>query len=132
MRNLCVVFLLCVAAWGQSTQNRVIHVWLDTDVWTQGNLLTQLNNAGKSKHFQFVAAAPGETYDYKIHYEQSANSLPLSTGGSLPTHVGLVVVTDTAEQEMVRFNVADRLTEKHLSNAAAKEIVKRLAVVLGK
>lgn len=61
-----------------------------------------------------------------------ANSVSLATGGSLPTHVGLVVVTDASEREMFRFNVADRFTEKGLSNAASKEIVKRFAVVLGK
>jgi hypothetical protein len=118
---------------GQETNTqRVIKIWLDMDAWTQVNLLKQLNNHGVSKHWSFQAAAPGESFEYQIHLEASVTQYPVGNYGSIPGHDSSVTVYDSTGKNMFSFTRPGRWTEKGASDAAAKEIIKRLAVVIGK
>jgi hypothetical protein len=41
--------------WSQAPTVRTIHVWIDTDDWSEAKLLKQLNFDGKGKHCEFEA-----------------------------------------------------------------------------
>lgn len=116
----------------QSISGSTFTVWLDTDVWTQGNLIKQLNKQGESKHIQFIAVDSDSSYDYRVQYAPATENIPLSTGGSITGHNSSVTVSDPTGRMIFQFYVASRFTEKGASNYAARVIVKRLIETWGK
>jgi hypothetical protein len=116
---------------GQNAQVRTIRVWLDANVWNEVILLKQLNAHGAAKHWQFQTVAPGETYDYRIVFDSFPKDVP-TPYGNIPAHDSSVTVYDATGQELFSYTREGRWTEKGASDAAAKEIIKRLAVLNGK
>jgi hypothetical protein len=112
---------------------RTIRVKIAADSWTRVTLLKQLNDHGASKHWKFAAASEGEPYDYLIQFQASEEDIPVGTyGGSIRAHDTAVTVYDADNQEAFSFTKPGRWTEKGAADSAAREIIKRLAVIIGK
>jgi hypothetical protein len=116
----------------QSIEGSIFRVWLDTDVWTQGNLIKQLNKQGESKHIQFIAVTSDESYDYHVQYDPSTQFIPLATGGGITAHSSSVTVTDPSGRVMFQLDLGGAFTVKGESNYAAKKIIKLLIETWGK
>jgi hypothetical protein len=104
---------------------------MDMSQWNGVILIKQLNTHATSKHLRFVAVDVGEPYEYRITYTTNTEQVPVGAG-SITGHDSDVAIYDANSEEVFSFTVAARFTEKGASNYAAREIVKRLNVLLGK
>jgi hypothetical protein len=118
---LIVVFhTLCL---GQNSSSQVIGVKLEANQWDADLLLKKLNEHGRGRHLEFVLADEG--YEYRIAFETGQK--PVGTVyGDVNASVGTTTVYDAQEKEVFSFRREGRWTDSGATNAAAKEIIKRL------
>ena len=94
-------------------------------------MLKQLNEHGAGKHWQFVNVAPDDTYEYRITVKAQQNDVQ-TVYGPIRAHDTIVTVNDSTGQELFSFTKSGKWTEGGASNAASKEIVKRMAALRGR
>ncbi|HVB32772.1 MAG TPA: hypothetical protein VNJ52_00150 [Patescibacteria group bacterium] len=90
-------------------------------------LLQKLNEHGKGNHLRFVSADKGFQYRIVFDTAQRRNTLLGVMGAGAVNYSGAgVTVYDAKGTDLFHFERANRYTDSGATNAAAKEIIKRL------
>jgi len=131
-----VCFLLCFAflmtpfpkpARGQEKSPQTIKVKIEANQWDTGLILKKLNDHGKDHGMKFEVADEG--YEYRITFAtgQHKNTLlGLAGAGAVNYSKAGVTAYDAKGNELFNFERENRYTDSGATNAAAKEIIKRL------
>ena len=97
-----------------------------SSAWEQSLLLEKMNESGRLHGLHFDESE--EDYEYRVVYGTAVDPAAVQYG-QINATVGTVTVFDAQGHEMFDFQREDRVTEAGVTNAVAKEIVKRLQVI---
>jgi hypothetical protein len=114
------VSTLCV---GQNPASQTIKVKIEANQWDSDLLLKRLNEHGRGHHLEFALA--DADYEYRIAF--ATGQKPVGTVyGDINASGGSTKVYDSEGKELFDFKREGRWTDSGATNAAAKEIIKRL------
>ncbi len=126
MRRACLIALLfaTMSAFAQNNPPvQIVKVRVDATELDRDMLMKSLNEHGKGQHLEFVLAGAG--YGYRIEFETGQK--PVGTVyGDINASGDSTAVYDSQGKEMFEFKREGRWTDAGATNAAAKEIIKRL------
>jgi hypothetical protein len=128
MRTLCVGLLYIVifpAVWAahKAPTSTTFQVKIEATELDRQMLLEKLNANGAYYHLKFVVA--DQDFDYRITF--ATRQAPVGTRyGDVNASRAITSVFDSKGTELFEFNRQGRWTDSGATNAAAKEIIKRL------
>jgi hypothetical protein len=126
MRFAIIGVLLGLAFSGTASarkQPQEIRVRVEASAWYQTLLLEKLNDSGRLHGLHFDEA--DQNYDYRIAFGTGQDPVAAQYGQMNDTS-GSAAVFDAHGAEMFEFNREGRFSDAGVTNAIAKEIVKRL------
>ena len=127
------VILLCPCvvsnAGSQTVNSRTLKVTIEATELDRKMLLEKLNTHGADHKLQFVLSE--KDFDYRIVFGTGQRGYQTAYG-EMNSSGSNVQVFDSKGVELFEFNRAGRFTDSGATNAAAKEIIKRLRKVQGK
>ncbi|HKW18438.1 MAG TPA: hypothetical protein VJO35_13105 [Terriglobales bacterium] len=106
---------------------QILKVKIEANQWDQNLILQKLNQHAASHHLRFEVAEDG--YQYRITFAtgQKRNTLLAAMGaGAVNYSKADVTVYDGKGAALFQFERDNRYTDSGATNAAAKEIIKRL------
>jgi hypothetical protein len=124
---IALLLLTTTSAFAQKKAGPMnIRVKIEASEWDKDLLMERLNNNGKGHKLAFESVEAG--FDYRIVYRtgQGSKTSPSGMTGTEHWSYGEVTVYDNAGKELFSFDRGRRFTDKGATNAAAKEIIKRL------
>lgn len=126
MKTLCSFALILFSAVG-SAQNRIgaqpLKVKIEATELDRKMLVEKLNSHGEGHHLKFQLA--DQDFDYRITFGTGQG--PVNTVyGAVNSSAATTSVFDANGKELFEFRREGRWTDSGATNAAAKEIVKRL------
>jgi hypothetical protein len=120
--------MLTLPCFGQQSPAAVtIKVKIEANQWDSGLILKKLNDHGADHGMKFELADEG--YEYRITFAtgQHKNTLlGLAGAGAVNYSKAGVTAYDVKGNELFNFERENRYTDSGATNAAAKEIIKRL------
>jgi hypothetical protein len=125
----CIFLVLALAPVGSAQTSpsgalpNTLKVKIEAPELDRDMLLQKLTEHGKGHGLHFESASDG--FEYRIVFATGQEKYPLY-GGAINSSGALVRVYDAKGGELFTFNRAGRWTDKGATNAAAKEIVKRI------
>jgi hypothetical protein len=117
--------LVVVAQKGDRLQT--VKVKMESNQWDRDLVLEKLNHHGASHRLKFEVVEEG--FDYRITFAtgQHKNTLlGLAGAGAVNYSKAEVTAYDSKGTELFQFQRENRYTDSGATNAAAKEIIKRL------
>ena len=130
MRGLFIGILLGLtftAVAQAKKQPREIRIRVEASAWEKSLLLEKLNDSGRFHGLHFDESE--QDYDYRVVYGTAQDPALVQYGQANAT-MGSASVFDAHGTEMFDFKREGRFTESGVTNAVAKEIVKRLHTIL--
>jgi len=119
--KLLVAIVFCSSlAFGQSKPIAEMKVKIEAPESDKLLLLDKLNERGADHHMRFTSVQDG--FEYRIVFGTLQPSIPWWGN----TSAAGVSVYDPRGTELFRFSRSNRMTDTGATNAAAKEIIKRL------
>ncbi|HVA17071.1 MAG TPA: hypothetical protein VMV59_05080 [Candidatus Dormibacteraeota bacterium] len=127
---ICLAFLTAqspVAFAGKNDTVQTIRVKIEANQWDKDLILQKLNQHGQSHHLKFEAADDGYQYRVTFATGQKRNVLlEIMGAGAVNYSKADVTVYDSKGVALFQFERDNRYTDSGATNAAAKEIIKRL------
>jgi hypothetical protein len=126
MRILFIGILLGLALTGTAQakkQQQEIRVRVEASAWYQSLLLEKLNDSGRLHGLHFDES--DQNYDYRIAFGTGQDTVAAEYG-QMNDATGSAAVFDPRGAKMFEFNREGRFSDAGVTNAIAKEIVKRL------
>ena len=126
IRSLILLLIVAVSCCAQKA-TQTIKVKLEANEWDSGLILRKLNAHGADHGLKFETA--DEVYEYRITFAtgQHKNTLlGLAGAGAVNYSKAGVTAYDAKGSELFNFERENRYTDSGATNAAAKEIIKRL------
>jgi hypothetical protein len=105
----------------------VVKIKIEANEWDKNLILKKLNEHGADHAIRFETSE--EHYDYRIDFGTGQNKntlLGLAGAGAVNYSKAQVTAYDLKGTELFQFQRENRYTDSGATNAAAKEIVKRL------
>jgi hypothetical protein len=121
-----LLLFVAVSCFGQKA-TQTVKVKLEANEWDSGLILKKLNAHGADHGLKFETADEG--YEYRITFAtgQHKNTLlGLAGAGAVNYSKAGVTAYDGKGSELFNFERENRYTDSGATNAAAKEIIKRL------
>ncbi|MGD0840120.1 MAG: hypothetical protein ABSA32_03070 [Candidatus Acidiferrales bacterium] len=103
-----------------------IKIKIDSTGWDKTLLLEKMNGSGRFHGLHFDESE--EAYEYRIAYGTGQDPAAVQVGQMNATS-GTVTVFDAQGKELFDFVREGRFTDAGVTNAIAKEIVKRLLII---
>jgi len=123
---LLLLLSMAVSSFGQTTA-QTIKVKLEANEWDSGLVLKKLNAHGADHGLKFEPVDEGYEYRFTFATGQHKNTLlGLAGAGAVNYSKAGVTAYDAKGNELFNFERANRYTDSGATNAAAKEIIKRL------
>jgi len=110
-----------------ATQPEAVKVKIEASEMNRRMLLEKLNEHGAEHGMKFVL--DDKEFSYRIHFEVEQGkgwTSGAAGGGSYNTSEAKATVYDDKDGELFSFTRAQRRTDSGATNAAAKEIIKRM------
>jgi hypothetical protein len=130
--TLIIILLLAASAIAQMEQAqqkppKTVGVNIEASEYDRRMLLEKLNEHGREQGLRFEQSDKGFTYRIVFKVEQGTKiQVAGGTGGTSNTSEATATVFDAKGAELFEFRRANRRTDGGATNAAAKEIIKRM------
>jgi hypothetical protein len=123
-RSIVLVSFLLTACLAQTAQGqKPLKVKIEATELDRRTLTEKLNVHGEAHHLRFVLA--DQDFDYRIVFGTQQGGVATAYG-SLNSSAAITSVFDSKGSELFEFKREARWTDSGATNAAAKEIIKRL------
>jgi len=124
---LVLALLVCMSPCLAQKPVQTIRVKLEANEWDSGLVLKRLNSHGADHGLKFETADEGFEYRITFATGQHKNTLlGLAGAGAVNYSKAGVTAYDAKGNELFNFERENRYTDSGATNAAAKEIIKRL------
>ena len=124
---LSLLLMLGVCYRAQSQQpTKAIRAKIEATELDRRMLLQKLNIHGQDHHMRFESAE--SDYDYRIIFSTGQGTTQ-TTYGELNSSLASADVFDPQETELFRFDRKGRGSDQRATDAVAKEIIKRIAIL---
>jgi hypothetical protein len=103
-----------------------IKIKVEASAWAKSLLLQKLNDSGRFHGLHFDESE--QVYDYRVVFETNQDPAA-AQDGQMNDITGSATVFDAQGNQLFDFKREGRFTESGVTNAVAKEIVKRLHTI---